>query len=185
MDAGQAQACSGATAVRRSDGTSSPLKTCCRPLRAGYATAKPCGCSLTRSASVSAVEHLRACNCIELAAAPQLWAVSRCDGGRGRPAAGATVTLRNVGRAGCASYAATARQQCAGERVELGSSGRFATARWMLQAGPYPGTYLLASAANRRCPRRFLGAPAGCGGAQLRLYARDDPAAQLVWRLAL
>lgn len=140
---------------------------------------------MTRSASLSTAEHLRACNCIELAAAPQLWAISRCDGGRGRPAAGSIVTLRNVGRTTCAAYAAAATHSCAGERVELGSSGRVATARWLLHAGPRPGTYLLASAANRHCPRRFLGAPAGCQGAQLRLFARDDPAAQLVWRLAL
>ena len=151
---------------------------------AGYATAKPCGCGFARSASLGA-EHTEACSCIELAAAPQPWAVERCDGGRGRPAAGATVTLRNAARAGCASYAAAASSSCAGEKVELCSSGRATVARWVLLAGPRPGTFLLASAANRQCPRRFLGAPVGCGGAQLRLYARDDLAAQLVWRLAL
>ena len=69
--------------------------------------------------------------------------------------------------------------------MELGGSGRVPTARWLLLAGPRPGTFLLASAASRKCPRRFLGAPAGCAGARLRLYERGDPAAQLVWRLAL
>lgn len=51
-------------------------------------------------------------------------------------------------------------------------------------AGPRSGTFLLASVANRNCPRRFLGAAAGCGPARLRLYDGYDRRAALVWRLA-
>ena len=51
-------------------------------------------------------------------------------------------------------------------------------------AGPTRGTFLLASAACQGCPRRFLGAAAGCGAAHLRLFDRRNRHALLAWRLA-
>lgn len=128
-----------------------------------------------------------------LAAAPgrlQLWQVATSSG---RPlAAGQTVTLRSLGRAGCTPFLAAAMPHCGSDSVLLSSSPQGVTARWMLHAGPRPGTFYLASAACPRCERRWLGA--ACDGATLRLFARDsvhgayDGAsirAQLLWRLAL
>ena len=48
---------------------------------------------------------------------------------------------------------------------------------------PAPCAVLIASAANLNCPRRFLGAPAGCGPTELRLFDRRDKRAQVVWRM--
>ena len=160
-----------------------PHHRCPRTLHAGYASAKPCNCGHAHAdlATAAGRQHAEACSCIELSAQPQQWQLAAAASAP--PTIGKPITIRSAHRTACASYIASTSARCSGDKVLLSSNASSNAARWVLYPSPYQSTFFVAFAGNSGCPRRWLGAPARCGGDRLQLYDSSDRGALLVWRL--